>query len=76
MTCDDELPDPTELRGILGGGPTLEQIRGDRTEELRTELLTACIECHEYRDLFRRCMELVERYETKRVQSVDGESNE
>ena len=69
------------IAGTWPGDETDEQIfeglaalQPSRTcEQLRTELLTACIECHEYLELFQRCMELVERYGTEGVQSVESE---
>ena len=42
-------------------------------EELRGELLTALIECHDFESLYARCMELVERDDIPAEPHVEGE---
>lgn len=63
MDDENELPDPVTLCGILKGGPTLADIRGDDCQELCDELLTACLESDDYASLYARCMDLVEKHQ-------------
>lgn len=43
-------------------------------DNLRSELLTALIECDDYATLYARCMELVERDDIPAEQSVESQS--